>query len=92
MTVGAFAVGAVLGLKAGLIGERREVLFIGRGDEDDVPAVPAVSAVGAAFGNEFFAAETARAVAAVTGLDRNGRPIYEHGFFLLWKTLDALDL
>jgi hypothetical protein len=53
----------------GLVGERCQILFIGRSDEDHVAAVTAVAAVRTAFGDKLFPTETAAAVAAVTSLD-----------------------
>ena len=58
--------------------ERAQVAQIGIGDEDDIAAGPAVTAVGPALGDVLLAPEAERAVAAAPGLDPDARAIVEH--------------
>ncbi len=57
--------------------ENREVAQIRVRDEDDVPARPAVAAVGAAFRDVLLPPEAERTVAAAPGLDPETRTIVE---------------
>ena len=58
--------------------EAREIAQIRVRDYDDVAAVPAVTAVRAAFGHVLLAPEAQRAVAAAPGLHPDARAIVEH--------------
>ena len=49
-------------------------------NKDDVAALTAVTAVGAAGGDIFFPMEADLAVAALTGFDPDFCNIYKHGF------------
>src|ERR1700689_421842 len=59
-------------------GEIEEGVLVGIGDEDNVAAVAAIAAVGAAFGDVFLPSEGDAAVAAVAGFDLNDGFIDEH--------------
>jgi hypothetical protein len=60
--------------------EIRERIDARNGTQKDVAAISAVPAIGAAQRDEFLAAETGAAAAAVAGLHPNPRFIYElHG-------------
>ncbi len=76
--VGAEAVAAALGLPLGVEAEVDEGVMGKRGAHEDVTAVAAVSAGGAAAGYEFFAAKGHGAVAAVAGFDSNSGFVDEH--------------
>ena len=70
----AAALGFVLGVEA----EVDEGVVAEGGGHEDVAAVAAVAARGAAAGDELFAAEGHAAVAAVAGLDPDSCFINEH--------------
>ncbi len=76
--VGAEAVAAALGFVLGVEAEVDEGVVAEGGGHEDVAAVAAVAAGGAALGDEFFAAEGHAAVAAVAGLDADSCFINEH--------------
>ena len=76
--VGAEAVAAALGFVLRVEAEVDEGVVAERGRHEDVAAVAAVAAGGAALGNEFFAAEGHAAVAAVAGLDADSCFVNEH--------------
>ena len=69
---------AVFGVPVRLKGVAAQVALVFVADEHDVAAVPAVAAVGAALGQEFFAAEAQAAVPAVAGAQVNFRFVDEH--------------
>ncbi len=81
--VGAHAVLAAAGFVFGVEAEVDEGVVGEGGRHEDVAAVSAVSAGGAAAGNEFFAAEGHAAVAAVAGLDADFCFVDEHVLFSL---------
>jgi hypothetical protein len=58
----------------------REIAERRVGDEDDVSASPAVTAVGPALGDELLAAKRQPAVAAAAGLDVKLRAVAERGY------------
>ena len=77
--VRALPVPAALRLEAGAAVEEAEVAQVRVGHEDDVAAVAAVAAVGAALRHELLAAEAERAVAAAAAPDADPRAVVEHG-------------
>ena len=79
--VGAEAVAAALGLVLGVEAEVDQGVVGEGGGHEDVAAVAAVSAGGAATGNELLAAEGHAAVAAVAGLDADFCFINKHFSF-----------
>ena len=76
--VGAEAVAAALGLVLGVEAEVDEGVVAEGGGHEDVAAVAAVAAGGAALGDKLFAAEGHAAVAAVAGLDPDSCFINKH--------------
>jgi hypothetical protein len=58
--------------------ERREIAERGVGDEHDVAAPAAVTAVGTPAGHMFLAPKAEGAMAAAPGLDADGRSIVKH--------------
>ena len=72
--------GAVGGTITAAVNEAVQILLAGGAFENNVAAIAAVTAVRAAFGNEFFPAETAAAIAAVTALYGNLSFIDKHDF------------
>jgi hypothetical protein len=60
-------------------GEVEQRVLVWIGDEDDVPAAPAVPAVRPALGDELLAPERDAPRAAVPGLHVNFRFVDEHG-------------
>ena len=76
--VGAEAVAAALGFVLGVEAEVDQGVVGEGGGHEDVSAVAAVAAGGAAPGDELFAAECHAAVAAVAGLDADSCFIDEH--------------
>ena len=46
--------------------------------EDDIAALAAITAIGAAFGYKFFVTETAHAVSALAGLHKYSCSVYKH--------------
>ena len=72
------ALAAGLGLEQAAETEVDEGVDVAVGYEDDVAAVTAVAAVRTALGDKFFAAETAHAVAAFSGLYKNSGSIDKH--------------
>ncbi len=68
----ALAVAAVFGFKNFFIAELIQGSSSGSGEDNDIPAFTAVSAVRTAFGNKLFSAKTYAAPAAVSGFDKNG--------------------
>ena len=73
------ALGSVFGFEVWVVEELAEVVGMGIDLEDDVAAFAAVAAVRASAGDEFFAAEADRSVAAVAGLGEDADVIDEHG-------------
>ena len=73
----ALAVHAALGAQMPPEAERREVAHVRVGDQDDVAAVAAVAAVGAALRHELLAPEGDAPVTAATGLHDHVRAIVE---------------
>ena len=71
--------GSVFGFEVWVVEELAEIVGMGIDFEDDVAAFAAVAAVRAAAGDEFFAAEADRSVAAVAGLGEDADVIDEHG-------------
>lgn len=76
--VGAFALLAVSGLVMAVVNQADQALFAVGRFEDHIAAGTAVAAVRTAARHEFLPVETAAAVAAVTGFDRDGRFVYKH--------------
>ena len=76
--VGAFAVASALGFVFGIEAEMDERVVALAGFHDDVAALAAVAAGGAAAGNEFLAAEGQAAVAAVAGFHSDFGFVDEH--------------
>ena len=72
------AVVAALGAELGVVAQGKQGVLMGDGDEDDVAAVAADAAVGAAPGDVGLAAEADAAAAAVAALDEDLDPIDEH--------------
>src|SRR5690606_39188073 len=78
--VGAAPVLAVLGSMKPRVAKIDQCVDVAVGNGVDAAAPAAVAAVGAALGNEFFAAEAGDAIAAISGDDLDGRLVYEfHG-------------
>ena len=48
------------------------------GTKDDIASIPTVTAIGTAFGNEFFAAKTGGAISTITSFCMNPDSIDEH--------------
>ena len=78
MLAGAAAVAAAAALEQALAAKTREVAQIRVGDEDDIAAAAAVTAIRAAFRDIFFPAEAQRAVAAAARLHVNAGAVVEH--------------
>ena len=78
VTVLASAVAAVFRHESAVENKTGEALFAGFRHKDDVAAGRAIAPVRTAFGHERFPPETAAAIAAVTGFDRDFRLIYKH--------------
>jgi len=76
--VGAEAVAAALGFVLGVEAEVDEGVVAEGGGHEDVAAVAAIAAGGAALGNKFFAPEGHATVATVTGLDTDSCFINKH--------------
>ena len=68
----ALAVAAVFDFKNFLVAKLIQGSSSGRGEDNDIPALTAVAAVRAAFGNELFSAKAYAAAAAISGFDKNG--------------------
>ena len=77
--VRALAVPAALRLEAAAPVEEAEVAQVGVGHEDDVAAVAAVAAVGAALRHVLLTPEREGAVAAAPAFDADPRAVVEHG-------------
>ena len=69
---------AALGPPVLAIDDLGQAVGAGHGADDDVAAVAAVAAIGAALGNVLFAPEAAAAAAAVAAFDEYGDSIDEH--------------
>ena len=76
--VAPLAVAAAAACEAALALEERKVAKIGIGDEDDIAAVAAVAAVGAAPGHVLLTPEAERAVAAAAPTHLDAGPVVEH--------------
>src|SRR5690606_4787814 len=81
--VRAASVFAVLGAVQARIAEIDQRVDIAIGDGKDAAAASAVAAIGAAFGDELFAAKARHAITAFAGDDFDGGFVYEfHNVFL----------
>src|SRR5207302_43763 len=78
VAVGALAGGALLGVPVFAVDDLGQAVGAGDGAEEDVAAVAAVAAVGAALGDVLLPPETEAAPPAVAAFDKNGDPIHEH--------------
>jgi hypothetical protein len=76
--IGAFAVASTFGFVFGIEAEVDERVVALAGFHDDVTTLAAIAAGGASAGDEFFAAESEAAVAAVAGFDSDCGFIDEH--------------
>ena len=72
------AVTAALALEVHLVAKVREVAELARGDDDDVAAGPAVTAVGPAFGHVLLAAKADRASSAAAAVHVDEGVIAQH--------------
>src|ERR1019366_5419918 len=75
----AHAAFTALGFPVMPAGEIQERVLADIGDENDGAAVTAVTTIGAALGDEFFAAKGNATVPAVTGFDVDDGFVDEHG-------------
>ncbi len=78
MLVLALPVTAAAAFEPALALEEREVAAVGIGDEDDVAAIAAVTAVGTALRHVLLAPEAERAVAAAAASHLDAGAIVEH--------------
>jgi hypothetical protein len=78
MTVIAPSGAAVLGPPVLAMNDIGQVIGAGNGANDDIAAVPAVTAIGTAARDVLFSAETATTPAAVAPLDEDGDTIDKH--------------
>ena len=72
------SVGPALGAELGVVAEGEEGVLVGNREQDDVAALAAHAAVGAAPGDVGLAAEAHTAATPITALDENLDPIDEH--------------
>ena len=69
---------AALRFKGVIETEFQQSIFVGVTDQIDVAAIASIASTGSAAGNEFLAAKSNTAVAAVAGANGNLGLIYEH--------------
>ena len=77
-TLGAASTAAVFGMVMRAVAEVLQVVELGIDRNDDIPAFAAVPSIGAAFGDEFFPAETGTAVAAPARSGPHSDSIHKH--------------
>ena len=82
MPIAPFAVSTVLGLPVMFSSEIQQGVQTGIGFKIDMTSPTAVTAVRSAFGNETFTTEADTACSAVACLDKDGRFIDEHRFWV----------